>query len=108
MQEKKIIVRAAVKNAGSCDTQDVVQVYVQNEGSEHAPRNPRLCGFARVNCPAGAQTEAVIEFEKKRLLVVGDSGEFVCEGTPVLYVGVSQPDVRSLALTGHKCVEIAL
>ncbi|MBQ8617364.1 MAG: glycoside hydrolase family 3 C-terminal domain-containing protein [Clostridia bacterium] len=108
MQEKKIIVRAAVKNAGSCDTQDVVQVYVQNEGSEHAPRNPRLCGFARVNCPAGAQTEAVIEIEKKRLLVVGDSGEFVCEGTPVLYVGVSQPDVRSLALTGHKCVEIAL
>ena len=108
MQDETIIVRAVVKNAGGCDTQDVVQVYVQNEGSENAPRNPRLCGFARVNCPAGREIEAVIEIEKKRLLVVNDSGEYVSEGTPVFYVGVSQPDARSLALTGHKCIKIAL
>ncbi len=108
MQDEKIIVRVIAKNAGSCDTQDVVQVYVQNKGSENAPRNPRLCGFGRVNCPAGKETEAVIEIEKKRLLVVNDSGEYVSEGTPVLFAGVSQPDARSLALTGHACIEVAL
>jgi len=105
---EKIIVRAKVKNAGSVNTQDVVQVYIQNEGSANAPRNPRLCGFARVSCPAGETIEAAIEIEKKRLLVVNDEGEYVSEGTPVLYAGVSQPDARSLALTGHACVKIAL
>ena len=104
----KIIVRAKVKNAGSVNTQDVVQVYIQNEGSANAPRNPRLCGFARVSCPAGETIDAAIEIEKKSLLVVNDEGEYVSEGAPVLYVGVSQPDARSLALTGHACVKIAL
>ena len=105
---EKIIVTAAVHNAGCADTQDVVQVYVHNEGSEHAPRNPRLCGFARVDCPAGEHIQVQIAINKKRLLVVNDQGEFVSEGTPVLYVGVSQPDERSLALTGHACIRIAL
>ena len=107
-QGEKIVVRAKVKNAGVADTQDVVQVYVQNEGSENAPTNPRLCGFARVSCPVGKEIEAVIEIEKKRLLVVNDRGEYVSQGTPVLYVGVSQPDARSLALTGHACIKAAL
>ena len=107
-EDGKIVVCAKVENAGSVCTQDVVQVYVHNEGSENAPRNPRLCGFARVNCPAGGETEAVIEIEKKRLLVVNDQGEFVSEGKPVFYVGVSQPDARSLALTGHACIKITL
>jgi len=106
--EGKIVVRAKVKNDGSVNTQDVVQVYIQNEGSENAPRNPRLCGFARVNCPAGGETDAVIEIEEKRLLVVNDQGEFVSEGKPVFYVGVSQPDERSLALTGHACIKTTL
>ena len=106
--DEKVIIRAKVKNDGCVDTQDVVQVYVHNEGSENAPRNPRLCGFARVNCPAGSETDAVIEIEKKRLLVVNDQGEFISEGKPVFYVGVSQPDARSLALTGHACIKTTL
>ena len=106
--DEKIIVRARVKNDGSADTQDVVQVYIQNEGSENAPANARLCGFMRVSCPAGQTIEVKIEISKKRLMVVSDKGEYVSEGAPVLYVGVSQPDSRSLALTGKECIKIAL
>jgi len=105
---ERIIVRARVKNDGGADTQDVVQVYIQNEESPNAPANARLCGFSRVNCLAGQTIETTIEIEKKRLLVVNDQGEFVSEGKPVLFVGVNQPDERSLALTGHACVRIAL
>ena len=107
-QDGKIVVLAKVKNAGKVNTQDVVQVYVQNEGSANAPRNPRLCGFARVSCPAGETVDVKIEIEEKRLLVVNDQGEFVSEGEPALYVGVSQPDARSAALTGKACIRIAL
>ena len=106
--EEKIIVRAQVCNQTGAATQDVVQVYVQNEGSVNAPRNPRLCGFARVSLGAAENVEAEIAIDKKRLLVVNGAGEFVAEGKAVLYVGVSQPDARSEALTGHACVKIEL
>ncbi|MBQ2992215.1 MAG: glycoside hydrolase family 3 C-terminal domain-containing protein [Clostridia bacterium] len=101
-------VRAVIRNDGKTDTQDVLQVYVQNEGSAHAPRNPRLCGFVRVNCRAGETTEAEIEVDGRRLLVVDEQGEFVPEGKAVLYVGTSQPDARSAALTGHACIRLVL
>ena len=109
-QEKdgKIVVTAAVKNAGAAATQDVVQVYVQNEGSANAPRNPRLCGFKRVKLGAAEEIAVEIAIDKKQLLVADEDGKFVGEGTPVLYVGVSQPDERSLALTGHACVKMEL
>ena len=42
------------------------------------------------------------------LLVVNNEGNFVAEGSPVLYVGVGQPDSRTLALTGHEALSIEL
>ncbi len=107
-KDGKIVVTAKVKNAGGAATQDVVQVYVHNEGSANAPRNPRLCGFKRVETGALETIETEIVIDEKRLLVVDDNGQFVCEGEAVLYVGTSQPDARSLALTGHACVKIKL
>ncbi len=103
-----VFVTAKVKNAGGAATQDVVQVYVRNEGSANAPRNPRLCGFGRVMLGAFDTIETEIVIDKKQLLVVNEEGELVAEGTPVLCVGVSQPDARSLALTGHACIEMKL
>ena len=105
---EKILVHATVVNQGARDTQDVVQVYVQNRGSENAPRNARLCAFKRICCAAGETIRITIEVDRDRLMVVGEDGNAVPEGEPVLYAGVSQPDARSLALTGHPCVEIKL
>ena len=102
-----LIVDAALRNGGRA-TQDVVQVYVQNEGSENAPRNPRLCGFKRVSLEAGEEKTVRLEIDEKHLLVVNQDGEPVSEGRPVLYIGMSQNDARSFALTGHACVKIEL
>jgi len=104
-KDGKIVVEAVMKNHG-CATQDVVQVYVQNEGSKNAPRNPRLCAFKRVALGAGEEKTVRLEVLEKNLLVVNDEGKKVMEGKPVLYIGTSQPDNRSLALTGHACVKI--
>ena len=103
----KIVVETALRNDGRA-TQDVVQVYVQNEGSKNAPRNPRLCGFARVRLGKGEEKKVRLEIDEKQLLVVNQAGEYVSEGRPVLYVGMSQSDARSFALTGHACVKIEL
>ena len=93
-------------NAGPMDTDEVVQVYVQNEGSAHAPRNPRLCDFARVRIPAGGFSEVAFDILEERLLVVNDEGTLVQEGTPVFYVGFGQPDARTAALTGKRAVKL--
>ena len=99
-------IEAQIVNDGAVDTDEVVQVYVQNEGSPFAPRNPRLCVFRRVHVPAGQAVRASLEVPIDRLRVIDDGGHPVDGGRPVFYVGLGQPDQRTLDLTGHACVRI--
>ena len=99
-------IEAEVVNEGSIDTDEVVQVYVQNEGSVHAPRNPRLCAFQRVHVPAGQAVRVALDIPAERLKVVDDEGRLVDEGTPVFYVGFGQPDARTAELTGRESIRI--
>ena len=95
-------------NAGAMDTDDVAQVYCQNEGSAHAPTHPRLVAFQRVHVPAGQSVQVTLSVPANRLLVVDDAGNLVSEGTPVFYAGVGQPDARTQELTGHGAVKMTL
>ena len=107
-EEGSYIVEAAVHNFGKADTQDVIQVYCQNEGSENAPANPRLIAFKRVSVPAGQEAHASIRLNPEAFKVVNDQGEKVSEGKIVLYVGMGQPDERTKELTGHEAVKLNL
>ena len=107
-KDGKILITAEVKNDGGRDTDDVVQVYCQNEGSLLAPLNPRLCAFRRVNVPAGETVITQIELDPAALLVIDENGCKVRDGKPVLYVGMGQPDERTAELTGNRAVKIEL
>ncbi len=96
---------AEVVNEGAVDTEEVVQIYAQNEGSANAPRNPRLVAFRRVRVPAGKAVKVVLPIPAQRLKVVDDAGRFVDEGEIILYAGLGQPDARTEALTGRKAVK---
>ena len=101
-------VEATVRNGGARFTEDVVQVYVQNEGSANAPLHPRLCAFQRVALKAGEEKTVTLRVRADSLLVVDETGARRAEGQPVLYVGMNQPDTRSRALTGHESVRVKL
>ena len=103
-----LTVSATLKNDGKYDTDDVLQVYCQNEGSTNAPRNPRLCAFKRVHVPAGETVRAELQLDERAFLVVNQEGKRISEGKPVLYAGVGQPDKRTEALTGHTSVKVEL
>ncbi|MBR1586645.1 MAG: glycoside hydrolase family 3 C-terminal domain-containing protein [Clostridia bacterium] len=105
-QDGKLLVDVTVRNDGTVDTEDVVQLYCQNEGSENAPLNPRLCAFQRVLFPAQREIRVTIPVDEKRFLVVNDQGQRVEEGTVVLYANVGQPDERTRELTGHEAVRV--
>ncbi|MDD6041731.1 MAG: glycoside hydrolase family 3 C-terminal domain-containing protein [Clostridia bacterium] len=103
-QDGRCVITAQLINQGSVFTQDVVQVYCQNEGSANAPRNPRLVAFQRVDCPAGQTVTVTLAVQSRQLEVVNEAGEHVMEGSPVFYVGMGQPDSLTEKLTGHKSV----
>ena len=107
-EEDKYIVDVVVRNFGRRDTQDVVQVYCQNEGSENAPLNPRLIAFKRVFLPAGQEAHVSIRLDAKAFKVVNEAGNKINEGKIVLYVGMGQPDERTKELTGHEAVKLEL
>ncbi len=99
-------VEAEIVNDGAVDTEEVAQVYVQNEGAAHAPRNPRLAAFQRVFVPAGGRVTVRLEVPAERLRVVDDEGRLVDEGAPALFVGLGQPDPRTEQLTGKAAVRV--
>ena len=108
-QEEGSYIRDIVaRNGGKRDTQDVTQVYCQNEGSENAPTHPRLIAFKRVFIPAGQEAHVSIRLNPEAFKVVDEDGERVEEGKIVLYVGMGQPDVRTRELTGHEAIKLEL
>ncbi len=104
-----VTVHVAVKNVGDAATGDVIQIYVKDQKSPHAVPNHSLCAFARVYLEAGESREMDIVVSGNAFLVVDEEGTVIPgSGSYVLYVGTGQPDRRTTALTGKKCVEIAV
>ncbi len=102
-----ISVTAAVKNRGSMGTDEVLQVYVKNGDSPDAIPNPALCAFARISLNPGEEKEIHIPVSEKAFTVVKEDGSRVSEGNLFdIYVGLNQPDERSVALTGKRPIHI--
>ena len=100
-------VEAQVENCGRMDTGDVVQVYVKCTDSSYAPRNPALCAFERVFLKAGESRTVKIPLAADAFTVVDETGRRVMDGKQfAFYIGTSQPDGQSAALTGKKPIEV--
>lgn len=102
-----VTVHVTVKNAGDTATGDVIQIYVKDMESSFAVPNHSLCAFARVFLKAGEGRELDMTVSGNAFLVVNEEGDFVKgSGNYTLYVGTGQPDSRTAALTGKKCVGV--
>lgn len=100
-------VRVTVINNGAYDTDDVVEIYVKNTDSAHAVKNPELCAFRRIHVKAGQSMETELTVSGRAFTVVDDSGVRKADGSHYkLYAGTTQPDARSIELTGIKPVEL--
>ena len=94
-----------VENRGSRATEDVVQLYIRDNGSVYAPVNPVLCGFCRVSLAPGETRTVDIGIDPAALTVVNAKGERIPgSGSWTLFAGTGQPDSRTAELTGKKSV----
>lgn len=97
-----------VENRGRA-TEEVVQLYIQDEGSPDAPKNPILCGFLRVALETGESRQLCISIDPLAFTVVNEAGQRIPgSGKWKLYAGLGQPDHRTEKLTGKKAVCIEL
>ncbi|MDE6404154.1 MAG: glycoside hydrolase family 3 C-terminal domain-containing protein [Lachnospiraceae bacterium] len=104
-----VTVHVTVKNVGDAATGDVIQIYVKDLESPYAVPNHSLCAFARVFLEAGESRKVDMTVSGNAFLAVNEEGAFVeGGGSYVLYVGTGQPDERTAALSGRRCVEVAV
>ena len=96
---------AEVVNEGKMSGDALVQVYVCCD-SPFAPRHPRLCGFARISVPAGEKKTVTLTLDKLTDTVVNEQGNREKAGKMTLYVGLSQPDEKSVSMCGVQPVVV--
>jgi len=100
-------ITATLKNTGSFDVEEVVQCYIKNTDSVFAPLNHSLCAFKRVPLKSGESREISLTITPDAFEVVNDDGERIIDTKNFrIFIGFSQPDARSIELTGQKPLSI--
>jgi beta-glucosidase len=101
-------VTVSVQNDGGFGSEATatVQVYAKAEGTKE---HWNLCGIAKVPLKPGEQKKASIPIPEAAFGRYDAEGILQpCSGAKVLYVGFTQPDARSAALTGVKPIMISI
>ena len=88
-----------IRNTGEYDGDTVLQVYVKCD-SPYAPLHPRLCGFSRISLKSGETLSVSVPLDPQRNYVVNESGDTELTAHRTYYVGISQPDEKSISLSG--------
>lgn len=104
---ENINVSVTIKNVGNYDIDEVVQCYIKDLESKFAVKNYSLAGFKRVTLNKKETKVVTMQVNKKAFQVVNDEGERIFDCNKFkLFIGVSQPDNRSVQLTGIAPLEI--
>ncbi|MDN5315647.1 MAG: beta-glucosidase [Clostridiales bacterium] len=104
-------ISVAIKNIGACAIEEVVQCYIKDLESEFAVPNHNLCAFKRVKLEPGANKTVSLYVKPQAFTVVDADGVRKIDSNRFrLWVGISQPDARSVELVGGAplSVEITL
>ena len=96
-----------VRNAGLCETEDVLQLYIRDTVSPFEVPQCRLCGFLRIRLGAGESGEFVLEPDKKAFTVVDDDGRRIDgSGHYRLWAGFCSPGELGEKFTGHPLLSV--
>ena len=98
-----------LENTGAYDTDEVVQIYIKDLDSRYAVPNHSLCAFKRVSLKKGETAEIELKVPYEALMAVDEEGKKYVDGSHfVLSVGTSQPDDRSISLTGTEPAKVEI
>lgn len=100
-QGEKIQLTVNVVNTGGYASDEVVQVYSRCDNRSFKAPNFKLCGMKRVHLMPGESQVVTIELDDSCITLIDEEGQkYIPNALFSFYVGGSQPDSRSIALTG--------
>lgn len=98
-----------IKNTSKRPLTETLQAYVRFEDGDSLTPNWQLKDFRKIRLTPGETQDVRIMLPIKAFALAGDDGVFqVSPGSYTVYIGCSQPDERSAALTGKNLSQIKL
>lgn len=91
--EKGVRVKISAENKGSCDSGEVIQLYLHTD-DENAPLNPWLCGIKRIFLKKGEGAEYEIDIENDSFHIYSENNVYRKEKYRI-YAGFGQPDEKA-------------
>lgn len=108
-KEQDFEVEVTLTNRGGTAVEEVVQLYIKDTKSALAVKNYSLCAFRRVALAAEESVKTKLKVQASALEAVDDEGRRVLDSNEfTLYVGISQPDRRSIQLMQSSPVELLI
>ncbi len=103
----KFNVSALLSNEGEMDGAETLQVYVK--ACQDGAPNWQLKALKKVTVKAGGKAEVTVALEEADFALYNEEGRKILKaGDYEVYVGTSQPDTRSVALTGRTPAKITV
>lgn len=100
-------VKVNISNIGDYDIEEVVQCYLKVLESEYTVKNHSLVAFKRIRLKKDESKEVIMKISKKSFEVVNYDGVRIMDSNKFkLYVGISQPDKRSVGLLNMSPLEV--
>jgi beta-glucosidase len=101
-----IKVKALIKNTGSYESDETVQLYLKDVEASVAVPRWQLRGVRKVNLKPGEGQEVSFELTPRQMALIDNEGRCILEpGCFEVYLGGSQPDERSRKLTGTEVLK---
>ncbi len=98
-----------VSNEGGMKSMEKAQVYARYTDSRTVTPNFQLCGLKAVELEPGESRRVVFDIPKYWVSAVLEDGTRAApDGELAFYTGGSQPDERSLELTGRACRKVVI
>lgn len=89
------VVSCEVQNTGSCDGEEVVQVYVTDEKASMLRPNQELAGFARIALKKGEKKRVTFRMKASQFAFLDKKMRWLVEkGSMLVRVGASSEDIR--------------
>ena len=96
-----------VRNIGSTESDEIVQLYLQDLEADVRVPKCQLAGFQRIHLRPGETADVRFIISARQMALIDNNGDCILEpGTFRVFVGGSQPDERSAELTGASVLSV--
>uniref|UniRef100_A0A7C5P7X8 Glycoside hydrolase family 3 protein n=1 Tax=Thermodesulfobium narugense TaxID=184064 RepID=A0A7C5P7X8_9BACT len=103
---KNVKISIEIKNIGNQSGDEVVQLYLKDLDASTIIPHYELKGFKRIHINSGQTRRVTFNLIPRQMALIDNEGRCILEpGKFKVMIGGSQPDKRSLELTGQKIVD---